>query len=78
MPHITEVKMTFHQAIAELREKYPKAGMSPTAVRGECFDRRIDFRKSKGWLYAGRDDHGELLLYYNETERLICCTEADE
>lgn len=70
--------MTFHQAIAELRTKFPQAVMSPTAIQGECFERatQTDFKKSKGWLFTGRDIEGELLLYHNDTEHLICCTEV--
>jgi hypothetical protein len=70
MRKITGREMTFHQVVTELRTKYPRAAMNSTAVQGECFDRatKTDFKKSKNWLYAVRDDQGELLLYYNETE----------
>jgi hypothetical protein len=63
--------MTFREALAELRAKHPKAGLSPSVVRGECSDRAagIDFTKGRGG--------SEVLLYYNDTEHRICCTEID-
>lgn len=69
--------MTFAEAVAELRAKYRKAGLGPSAIRGECFDRarRVTFKRGKGGVYAGRDTDGtEVLVYYNDTEHLICCT----
>lgn len=70
--------MTFREALAELRAKYPKADLSPAVVRGECSARAagIDFVKGRGGIYAGTDGTGrEVLIYYNDTERRICCTE---
>lgn len=70
--------MSFAEAVAELRGKFPKADMSPSAIRGNSVERaaRIDFKKGKGGVYAGRDGDGtEVLVYYNDTEHRICCTE---
>ena len=70
--------MTFAEAITELRVKFPKADLSPSAMRGESFDRaaRIDFKRGKGGVYAGRDlDGTEVLVYYNDAEHHICCIE---
>jgi hypothetical protein len=57
----------------------PKAGWA-RPHSAECFDRaaRIDIRKSKGGLYVRRGTRGELLLYPNETDPLIGCTDAEE
>jgi hypothetical protein len=71
--------MTFQEAVAELRARYKKAGLSPSVVRGECFSRagRIDFQKGRGWTYAGKDADGtEVVVSYNDTEKTICCTEV--
>jgi hypothetical protein len=70
--------MSFAEAVVELRGKYPKADMSPSAVRGQSVERAvgIDFEKGKGGVYTGRDTDGtEVLVYYNDTEHRICCTE---
>jgi len=70
--------MTFREAVAELRVKYPKADLSPSVVCGECSRRAagIDFTRGRGGVYAGEDrDGSEVLVYYNETEHRICCTE---
>lgn len=70
--------MTFKEAVAELRAKYPKADLSPSAVRGEAFDRAagVNFTRGKGWVYAGRaGDGAEVLVYYNDTEHSVCCTD---
>ncbi len=50
-----ESVMTFAEAVAELRGKYPKADMSPSAIRGRSSERagRVDFKKGKGGVYAG-------------------------
>jgi hypothetical protein len=72
--------MTFREALAELRAKHPKAGLSPSVARGECSEQAagIDFTKGRGGVYAGTArDGGEVLLYYNDTEHRICCTEID-
>jgi hypothetical protein len=72
--------MTFREALAELRAKHPKADLSPSVVGGECSDRAagIDFTKGRGGVYAGQArTGGEVLLYYNDTEHRICCTEID-
>ncbi|WP_157369857.1 hypothetical protein [Zavarzinella formosa] len=72
--------MTFQQAVAELRAKYPKSELSPSAVCGGSFNRaaRVDFKRGKGGVYEGRDtDKTEVLVYYNDTELTICCTEVE-
>jgi hypothetical protein len=71
--------MAFQQVIAELRARYPRAVLGPTAMRGECFARAggIEFKQSKGGMYKGRADDGhEVVVYYNDTEHIICCTEG--
>jgi hypothetical protein len=72
--------MTFREALAELRAKHPKADLSPSVVRGECSERAagIDFSEGRGGVYAGKaEDGSEVLIYYNDTEHRICCTEVD-
>lgn len=72
--------MTFREALAELRAKHPKADLSPSVVRGACSERAagIDFPEGRGGVYAGTaGDGGEVLIYYNDTEHRICCTEID-
>lgn len=71
--------MTFAEAVAELKGKFRKADMSPSALRGPSVVRaaRIDFKKGKGGVYAGQDADGtEVLVYYNDSEHCICCTEV--
>lgn len=66
--------MTFPQAVAELRTRFPRAAVGPTAIGGECYNRAVgvEFAKSKNWLYLGRDAQGrQLMVYYNESEHLI-------
>ena len=73
-------EMTFSEAVAELRAKHPKADLSPSVKRGKAFSRavRVDFKKDKGGVYAGRDTDGtEVLVYYNDNADLICCTEIE-
>lgn len=72
--------MKFAEAVAELRAKYQKADMSPAATRGKSFDRaaRVTFKKEKGGMFSGRDADGtEVLVYFNDTANLICCTEIE-
>lgn len=72
--------MTFRQAVAELRAKHPGADMTPEATHGKAYDRalRLDFTKGRGGIYAGKDHDGvEVLVYHNDTEDRICCTEID-
>ncbi|HVK12704.1 MAG TPA: hypothetical protein VM597_28395 [Gemmataceae bacterium] len=72
--------MTFREAVAELRAKHPKADLSPAVVRGECSERAAGtaFTKGRGGVYAGKTANGtEVLIYYNDTEHRICCTEID-
>jgi hypothetical protein len=64
--------------VTELKAKHPDADLSPSATRGECFNRaaRLDFKRDKGGMYSSRDKDGtEVLVYYNDTAHLICCTE---
>ena len=74
--------MTFEEAVAELRNKHPKAELSLAARHGEEARRAagLTFKRDKGGLYAGRDADGtEVLVYFNDTANLIACTtiEAD-
>ncbi|QEL18092.1 hypothetical protein [Limnoglobus roseus] len=70
--------MKFEEAVAELQAKYPKADLSPSVKHGNGFKRatRVDFKKGKGWMYTGQDGDGtEVLVYYNDNDRVISCTE---
>lgn len=72
--------MTFAETVAELRGKFPKAEMSPATLSGACAHRAValDFKKGKGGVYAGTDADGtEVLVYFNDTANLICCTEIE-
>jgi hypothetical protein len=73
--------MTFREVVTELRARFPKAVMSPTASRGECYERACaaDFKRNKNCTYVGLDGNGkEISLYLNESENLICCFEGGE
>lgn len=70
--------MTYRQAVGELKAKFPKADMSPAVMFGESVRRaaNVTFAKHKGGVYAGKDTDGtEVLVYFNDTANLICCTE---
>lgn len=70
--------MTYRQAVGELKAKFPKADMSPAVVFGESARRaaNVTFAKHRGGVYAGKDTDGtEVLVYFNDTANLICCTE---
>lgn len=72
--------MTFEEAVAELRNKFPDAGLSPSAARGRAAELAagLRFKKDRGGMYAGRDADGtEVLVYHNDTADLICCTEVE-
>jgi hypothetical protein len=72
--------MTFGEALAELRARHPKADLSPSVQRGSAAQRaaRVDFKKGKGGVYAGRDTDGtEVLVYFNDDARVIACTEIE-
>lgn len=74
--------MTFEQAVAELRNRHPKAELSLAAKHGEEARRAagLRFKRDRGGVYAGRDADGtEVLVYFNDTANLIACTaiEAD-
>ncbi|QEL18889.1 hypothetical protein [Limnoglobus roseus] len=72
--------MRFQEAVAELRAKFPNAALSPSVVQGESVNRavRIDFKKGKNWMFAGRDGDGtEVMVYFNDNERVISCTEIE-
>ncbi len=72
--------MTFVEAVAELMAKHPKADVSPSVKRGKAATRaaRVDFKKDKGGMYAGRDADGtEVLVYFNDTAHVIACTEIE-
>ena len=72
--------MTFVEAVAEVMAKFPGASLSPAATRGTCFERasRVAFKKDKGGMYSGKDADGtEVLVYFNDTANLICCTEIE-
>jgi hypothetical protein len=72
--------MTFEEVVTELRGKFPKADVSAAATRGETAQRAagLSFKRDKGGLYAGKDADGtEVLVYYNDTADLICCTEIE-
>lgn len=72
--------MTFVEAVAEVMAKFPDASLSPAASRGKCFERasRVTFKRDKGGMYSGRDADGtEVLVYFNDTANLICCTEIE-
>lgn len=72
--------MTYREAVGELRAKFPKADMSPNATFGESVRRaaNVTFAKHKGGVYAGKDTDGtEVLVYFNDTANLICCTEIE-
>ncbi len=72
--------MTFSDAVAELMGKFPDAGLSPSAARGRGVERAagLSFKKDRGGVFAGKDADGtEVLVYYNDTADLICCTEIE-
>ena len=72
--------MTFAEAVAELWAKHPKADLSPSVKRGTAFERaaRVKFKADKGGVYAGKDADGtEVLVYFNDTANLVCCTEIE-
>ncbi len=72
--------MTFVEAVAELMAKFPDAEMSPAAKHGKTLHRaaRVEFKKDKGGMFSGRDADGtEVLVYFNDTANLICCTEIE-
>lgn len=72
--------MTFLEAVAELMAKHPEADVSPSVKRGKAASRaaRVDFKKDKRGVYAGRDTDGtEVLVYFNDTARVIACTEIE-
>lgn len=72
--------MRFEEAVAELRAKYPKADLSPSILRGDGVSRaaRVDFKRGKGWMYAGQDADGtEVLVYFNDNDRVIACTQIE-
>jgi hypothetical protein len=72
--------MTFEEVVKELKVKHPNAEMSPAAMRGESARRaaRLQFTRGKGGLYSGNDADGtEVLVYFNDTANLICCTEIE-
>jgi hypothetical protein len=72
--------MTFEEVLAELRAKHPKADLSPSVKRGKAATRaaRVDFKKDKGGVYAGRDADGtEVLVYFNDDAKVIACTEIE-
>jgi hypothetical protein len=69
--------MTFEEAVTELRARHPEAELSPAAARGAAGRAgRVEFRRGKGGVYAGRDADGtEVLVYHNDTAGLIALTE---
>lgn len=70
--------MTYREAVGELKAKFPKADMSPTVMFGESVRRaaNVTFSRHKGGVYAGKAADGmEVLVYFNDTANLICCTE---
>jgi hypothetical protein len=70
--------MTYREAVGELKAKFPKADMSPSVMFGESIRRaaNVTFSRHKGGVYAGKDADGmEVLVYFNDTANLICCTE---
>jgi hypothetical protein len=72
--------MTFAAAVAELWAEHPKAELSPSVRRGTAFERaaRVTFKADKGGMYSGKDADGtEVLVYFNDTANLICCTEIE-
>ena len=72
--------MTFAEAIAELRIKYPKADLSPSVKHGKAASRagRVDFKKDRGGMYVARDTDGtEVLVYFNDDAKVIACTEIE-
>ena len=72
--------MTFEEAVAELKGKFPKAAMSPSAMVGQSVRRAagLRFKKDRGGMFAGLDADGtEVLVYYNDTADQICCTEIE-
>jgi hypothetical protein len=72
--------MTFVEAVAELMAKHPKADVSPSVKLGKATSRavRVDFKKDKGGVYAGRDTDGtEVLVYFNDDARVIACTDIE-
>jgi hypothetical protein len=78
-PDVEGLAMTFGEAVAELRAKYPKADLSPSVKHGKAFTRaaHVDFQKDKG-VYVGRDADGtEVLVYFNDDARVIACTEIE-
>lgn len=72
--------MTFVEAVTELCAKHPKAELSPSVKTGSAFVRaaRIDFKRDKGGIYAGKDTDGtEVLVYFNDNANVISCTEME-
>jgi hypothetical protein len=72
--------MTYRDAVGELRAKFPKADLSPNVLHGESARRAVgvSFAKHKGGVFAGKDADGtEVLVYFNDTANLICCTEIE-
>jgi hypothetical protein len=72
--------MTFVEAMKELLAKHPKAELSPSVKMGSAANRavQVKFKKEKGGMYAGRDADGtEVMVYYDDTARVISCTELE-
>ena len=72
--------MTLVEAVAELMARHPKADVSPSVKKGSAATRaaRVDFKKDKNGMYAGRDGDGtEVMVYYNDTAHVIACTELE-
>lgn len=72
--------MTFEEVVAELQGKFPKAKMSLAAAHGEGSKRAtgLKFKRDKGGIFSGKAADGtEILVYYNDTANLICCTEIE-
>jgi hypothetical protein len=72
--------MTFAEAVAELWAQHPKADLSPSVKRGAAFTRaiRVTFKSDKSGVYSGRDVDGtEVLVYFNDTAKVISCTEIE-
>lgn len=70
--------MSFDESVAELRAKFPKADLSPSVVRGDCYNRAVglDFKRGKGGVYAAvAADGTEVLVYFNDNDQVIACTE---
>ena len=72
--------MTFAEAVAELKGKFPAAALSPSALVGQSVRRAtgLRFKKDRGGMFAGMDADGtEVLVYYNDDARVIACTEIE-